>query len=637
MKIVGFVFSFFIAELIFAQTDPVLMALKDTFKGESKIVLLDEVVYKIDIKNGELLVVKNEINRSFYTDNRAQAYAEDQITTSDFKSLESIEVYSEIPDGKKYKKIKTNEITEKRLIDEDIFYDDVKTHVFVYPQLRENAISNLKCEYIEKEPRLISGQFFQHFYPYAKVRLVIDADENVNIGFAKFNTDAVQIDSSFQHKKGRNLITFEAENIKGIRYEDNMPPIRYVVPHIVPYIKSYTCEGEKKPVLQSIEDLYRWNHSLLNTSCSPDSALIAMSKELTAPFENEEDKVKAIFKWVQKNIHYVAIEVGLGGFVPECAGLVYKNKYGDCKGMANILHNMLDAVGIQSHLTLIGTGDLPYTYDEIPSPLVDNHMILTYIDPKGDYIFLDATNHLVPFGVPSSFTQGKEALIFFDDHYEIKKVPIIKAELNQQQDSIKMEIAGNNLVGKGKIDFKGYYYEIVKNRTESLADETKRIKFINGYVERGNNKFVVKKASEKVDDEQHVLTYLYDFEIGSYVQLAAENIYVNMNIFKSILHDKIKADHPYLMRFGMENSYRYVFELKIPEGYVVDYLPQNEHYKNEYYQLDIEYEKKDNAIIYHLYASYSTLQLDKDQFYLINDFLDVVKKNYREVVSLKKK
>lgn len=74
------------------------------------------------------------------------------------------------------------------------------------------------------------------------------------------------------------------------------------------------------------------------------------------------EKIEAVFYWVQDNIRYIAFENGIMGFKPEAASKVYQNRYGDCKGMANLLKEMLKICGYDARLTWIGTNDIPYDY-----------------------------------------------------------------------------------------------------------------------------------------------------------------------------------------------------------------------------------------------------------------------------------
>lgn len=85
---------------------------------------------------------------------------------------------------------------------------------------------------------------------------------------------------------------------------------------------------------------------------------------------------------------------------------------------------MLSLAGLKGNLTWIGTRSIPYSYNEVPTPIVDNHMILSYKYNDKTY-FLDATGRFIPIDLPTSFIQGKEALISNGENsYVIETVPL---------------------------------------------------------------------------------------------------------------------------------------------------------------------------------------------------------------------
>ena len=59
--------------------------------------------------------------------------------------------------------------------------------------------------------------------------------------------------------------------------------------------------------------------------------------------------MKILANYMQRNIRYVAIEVGIGGFQPHPAADVFAHQYGDCKDKATLLSTMLKQIGIDSY------------------------------------------------------------------------------------------------------------------------------------------------------------------------------------------------------------------------------------------------------------------------------------------------
>src|SRR2546423_317640 len=98
--------------------------------------------------------------------------------------------------------------------------------------------------------------------------------------------------------------------------------------------------------------------------------------KITAGHANDLDKIKAIYYFVQDKIRYIAFEEGYSGYIPSSAQAVLDNKYGDCKGMANLLTEMLKLSGYDAHFTWIGTRAIPYPQSML-ALCVNNHAITT--------------------------------------------------------------------------------------------------------------------------------------------------------------------------------------------------------------------------------------------------------------------
>ena len=52
--------------------------------------------------------------------------------------------------------------------------------------------------------------------------------------------------------------------------------------------------------------------------------------------------------------------------------------------------------------TWVGTRDRPYKYHEVPAPVVDNHMILSF-KYKDQFYFIDGTSNTSPISEPTAF------------------------------------------------------------------------------------------------------------------------------------------------------------------------------------------------------------------------------------------
>src|SRR5205807_2167240 len=115
------------------------------------------------------------------------------------------------------------------------------------------------------------------------------------------------------------------------------------------------------------------------TVASPEVA--AKAQELTAGKADFFDKAEAIARFVQQNVRYFVIEVGVGGYRPHPAADIFRNRYGDCKDKATLLTAMMSAVGIHASLMFVDTSR---GFIDPDAPSVDgNHMIAAIEVPSG--------------------------------------------------------------------------------------------------------------------------------------------------------------------------------------------------------------------------------------------------------------
>jgi hypothetical protein len=304
--------------------------------------------------------------------------------------------------------------------------------------------------------------------------------------------------------------------------------------------------------------------------------------------------------------------------------------------MANTITELLDYAGIESYLTWIGTNSIPYKYSEIPTPVVDNHMIATYIDKDGKYYFLDATGRYYKFGIPSAFIQGKEALIKIGPtEFEVVTVPVVEPENNMISEKISLSVEGNKINGKSLTEISGYHKANFEYKTENLSPEDK-LKFYKAYFLKGNNKFLPENFTEEnLYPIEAPLQLSYDFTIDDYVMTNENEKYINMNLENSSIGDKIDKKR----EIPVQNKYKLALQnentLEIPEGWSIDYIPEDLQIDNEFIQYESKYEQKDNKLILHQKTTVSFINMTKEHFELWNESITKIKKNQNEVVIIK--
>ncbi|MCB0382603.1 MAG: DUF3857 domain-containing protein [Psychroserpens sp.] len=606
---------------------------------ESHIVrLLDEVIISVALKNDEITIEQSFTEEDLYLDQTATYGSKRALNFSAFFELNSVEATSYEFDNGKYKAYKVEDFIEKDELDNS-FHDDTKSLNFIFPKLSVGGKTKLQYSESVKNPRFLSPIYFGDFFPIQKKKVTLIADKDIEFRFQEFNTEGFDISFSKKEKRGNIIYTWELSDVDRFKSESNVPSYQRVLPHIVPIITNYKIGDKKVNVLNDVSDLYSWYYSLvkdINTS-EPDPKLVALVHDLTKDKENDLEKVRAIYYWTQKNIKYIDFEYALGGFIPREANDVFNKKYGDCKDNSSILFEMLKIAGLEGNLTWIGTRTIPYSYKEVPTPIVDNHMILS-IDLNGKTYFLDATGRYLPLEMPSSFIQGKEALISKSEtNFEIKKVPVMEPEANYFKEYTELTIDENELLGKSKTELTGYYKRDYFVQLEDEDTDVKLKEYYNRKLRKGNNKFLLDSISEtnKFEyDKSFILDYT--FKISDYIKNVGDEIYVNLNLNQDLSFYKTEEDRENDTEINYKCFYDYKTTLKIPEGYTIDYLPENFSLHNEYFDFDITYQNVDDTIKYSHQLKMKFLNLNPEQQKEVNDAIKTSEKNFKEVVVLKK-
>lgn len=639
MRIFILLFTYFIALSSLSQNTEEFLKYKKLYPNDSYVTLNNEIVYELKINKDNIEITKDIFEESLYLDESANFNRKRSLSYSTFIELEEIEAATLTPSNNSYSEIKVNEFKEKNDLDES-FYDDSKRVSFIYPNLKKGSKTSLSYRYNIKNPRFLSSFFFGDYYPTVNKSVTIIADKDINLEFKEFQTDSLQIDFKKNEKRRKVIYNWSSKNNAGYDIESNAPSFKTIVPHIVPIIKSYKTKTGKVKILEGVEDLYQWYYSLVKeiNKQPPDQDLVNLVKDITKGKTTELEKVKAIYYWTQKNIKYIAFEYALGGFIPREANDVFNKKYGDCKDNSSILYEMLKIAGIQGHLTWIGTRSIPYTYEEVPTPAVDNHMILSY-ENEGKTYYLDATGRYIKIDYPSPFIQGKEALVSYGpNEFKIKKVPIVPAHKNQIVDSTFVKIEGKALVGNSRTYLKGYaandlYYTLERLKSDSDVLSYYKAKFL-----KGNNSFLISNYKE-----HHAFSYEkdfyidYDFIIGSYVQNIGSEIFINPHLNRYFSELKTKDDRKFGVEYEYKRQFTYTNVIDIPEGYTIEYLPENVEYKNDLVSFSLSYKQVDNSVITEQRGKLDAILIDLKEQKEINTIVEKVEKAYKEIIILKKK
>lgn len=182
---------------------------------------------------------------------------------------------------------------------------------------------------------------------------------------------------------------------------------------------------------------------------TPEIAQFA--RDLTFGATTEQEKIKALYTWVAKNIRYISTTVDDGGLVPRDSAYIFNRRFGDCKDHVVILEAMLRAVGIDSTAALVNLGEA-FELPEGPAGHSPINHVITYI-PSQD-LYLDSTAQFVPFGKLDDQVIDKPTVLVALNRYG--RTPKMRADENTLTSHTQMTLHSDGSIdGKNESFFTG--------------------------------------------------------------------------------------------------------------------------------------------------------------------------------------
>ena len=518
--------------------------------------------------------------------------------------------------------------------DQDIFHSDSKICAITFSLEEKGKGFVYKYENNYRDVKYLTSFYLNHHLPVAERIIEFNIPSWLELDLRDFNFRNYQIEKKSVKENDITRVTFTIKNIASFQREPSSPNHALSYPHVICVSKAYTQNGQHKILFESVKDLYGWYSTVCSDIGNKPDELKSQVNELTAGKKTDMEKIESIFYWVQDNIRYIAFEDGIMGFKPDAAQNVLKKKYGDCKGKANLLKEMLKLAGYDARLTWIGTSDLPYDYT-LPSLAVDNHMICTVI-LNGKKYYLDGTEYFIALNDYAQRIQGKQVLIEDGKNFIIDKIPDFTADRNKMKKVTTLTYDSDALKGKTSVEFNGESKTMLQGIYASLRNDEKK-DVLSGFLRHGDDNVVVTNVkTPDFKDRQKPITVSYDVVANNQVTKAGKELYVIMDWDKDFGNLEFTDDRKNDYEFNYKYNYNIQTELLIPDGYKVDYLPRAMKKATPYYSFEGSYVNKGKSIVYNKTITVNKPILLKTEFTNWNAFVKEINNFYNDQVVLVK-
>jgi len=330
--------------------------------------------------------------------------------------------------------------------------------------------------------------------------------ENMNFRFRERYMTG-KVDSIFS--EGKKIYTWSEENIPAIKNWFFNPLIMSRSPYLLAATDNFEY-ADHQGSMKSWEEYGRWNFEIKKGLDQLPPEEKKRIHDVADGISDKLGKISALYKYMQSRTRYVSIQLGIGGIKPFSAEFVSENGYGDCKALTNYMFSILKEVDIESHYTLVKSGD---NRDIITSFVCDqfDHIILC-VPCEKDTVWLECTNQTKPFNFLGSFTSDRSVLLITPKGGVLARTPKMEDSYTQRRglfnisrnEPVTGEISvrtGGSTFDKMNLGFAGKTEtEIAKSLALSLPFGTYEVPSASYFENHEGNQYSVMTYSLKIRD-----------------------------------------------------------------------------------------------------------------------------------------
>jgi hypothetical protein len=559
-----------------------------------------DAVYKRHITNVEMVSSKKAVITKLIEvtvlNEEGRYHTDFTVDYDSDKPIKSMKAELFDANGKKVKTYKGKDIKDfSEYSGSTLFNDNRQKQIEVYaPQYPYTAT----FEYTQEFKEYIG---IPSWYPQIGYRVgvmyssyTITYNEENAIKYRLFNIEEPKLESP---KPGIKSLTWELQGLKPIKYEYFSSRFFETTPAVLLVPECFSYKGTNG-CFTSWETYGEWVSSMLQNRADFTDNMQLKVQELINGVDDDKEKVKIIYKYMQDRTRYVSIQLGIGGYQPFPATEVESTGYGDCKALANYTKTLLSLADIKSHYTEIGVSNTRIMFDDFPSAWQTNHIVLC-VPLQADTLWLECTSQHYPFGYLPYSMQGQKVLIVDEDNGNGRLVntPSPDESYNTRHRNIMLEInADGNANGKMTTIVRGG--EMSDLFPELWQPNKERERIIN-------NKYSIPGF--------RLQTYDYNlFEgdstwasedismvINKFTSQTGNRIFVKANVFGGIGNIPAKSNNR-RSELVLGHSYTYTdsVTIKIPDGFKLEHLPSKSSTQNPFGSLSTDFSATDETVKY---------------------------------------
>jgi hypothetical protein len=466
---------------------------------------------------------------------------------------------------------------------ESSLYADNKVKVLRIPAAQPGNVIGYELEQREYPWALQQQWGFQQQVPMRTARYILNLPDGWKHEESWFNATALQ------PRVAGNQTVWETSDVAAIRPEPEAPPLSTLAGRMA---INFIPPSESQKAHRTWDDVARWYYALADPRRAATPDLQARTRELVAGRSSTFDKIAALAAFAQRDVRYVAIEIGIGAVQPHTAGEIFANRYGDCKDKVTVLSAMLREIGVDSYFVLANATTRGFIEPSFATMAACNHAIIAIKLPAdapakglfsvvshpklGKLLLFDPTSRVTPIGYLPEDLQESRVVVVSPDGGEVMTIPPHPPEANRMEVTAKLKLNDVGvLAGEVREVRTGLLAANMRLYLTSLKNDTERKQFVERRFARHMTQSSVSDlVIENLDDIEKDLVFRCNLSANGYSKRAAGMLLVRPRVFGQKSEGTIDLKE---RKFGYVTQGPSLetddFEIAVPPGLVPDELP----------------------------------------------------------------
>jgi hypothetical protein len=556
--------------------------------------------------------------------------------------------------------VDTSDLYEITDFPEFVLYADKRAKVFTFPAVDTGCIVEYYYTVGYHEP-YVPRWSFQFTEPECIARFSYDVPRFIGFDYRLSQVEDCSIAIEKEEQGKNNRVTFVARDVPPIVIESLSPPQDDISSWIMmSWCSMYIFFYEFSSGQNSWFEIGQNYSTVFDSIAEQGKFARKKAHEIVAECLTDSAKIVAIYRYIQDNFRYVAVDAEGHGIFPHDPDKVMSNQYGDCKDLSCLVISMLRAVGIEAYPILIKTKEAGKFIFDFPTLAQINH-VATAISLKhfagektldratvhgddqvsraDDFVIVDPTAATIPLGQLHSGIESTKAILCAGLKSRTFTLPTMTFTDNIWNTCLIM-VAGQDQFS-GTLDIRTRGEEAAVLRYCLLRSSSSEIK---EYLEQYLQFYPLSLHMDSFDlsyvrEQDSALVIHVKYHSSSPLQRTHNQLFIP-TMLKTIpqLQKLSQSTHRvHNVQFDYPQMHRDVTKIVIPAGYRVADLPERNNLKNDWCEFSFSVYIQGDTVVVNRNVAVKDCIVPKTYYNEIRTFATNVLDSGNRIIVVEKK